>query len=110
MTTTPERTDRSFAPALRKAAPTEAAGYAAFAQSVFGNADGEIPLKYRELIAIAVAVTTQCEMCLESHVAAATKHGATEGEIAEATFVASAIRAGGAFTHGMKAFRMLHDH
>ena len=62
------------------------------------------------LIAIAVAVTTQCEMCLESHVAAATKHGATEGEIAEATFVASAIRAGGAFTHGMKAFRMLHDH
>lgn len=112
MTTTPTapKSDRAFAPKLRRAAPTEAAGYAAFAESVFGNTEGQVPLKYRELIAIGVALTTQCEMCLESHVAAATAAGATEEEIAETTYVTAALRAGGAVTHGMKAFRMLDAH
>jgi AhpD family alkylhydroperoxidase len=104
------KSDRAYAPTLRKAAATEAAGYTAFAESVFQNADGAIPLKYRELIAIAVALTTQCEMCLEGHVQAASKHGATQEEIAEVSFVAATIRAGGAYTHGMKAMRMLEGH
>jgi len=104
---TDQLSDRSYAPQLRRAAPTEAAGYAAFAASVFTNAEGQIPLKYRELIAIAVALTTQCEMCLEGHVKAAADAGATQEEIAEVSFVTAAIRAGGAYTHGMKAMRML---
>ncbi|MCD4533669.1 carboxymuconolactone decarboxylase family protein [Nocardioides sp. cx-169] len=107
MTVTPAKSDRAYAPALRKAAPTEAAGYAAFAESVFANTEGEIPPKYRELIAIAVALTTQCEMCLESHTKAAHEAGATREEIAETTFVTAALRAGGAYTHGMKAMRVL---
>lgn len=43
MTTTPTapKSDRAFAPKLRRAAPTEAAGYAAFAESVFGNTEGQ---------------------------------------------------------------------
>jgi AhpD family alkylhydroperoxidase len=104
-----QKSDRAYAPTLRKAAATEAAGYSGFAEFVFQNADGAIPLKYRELIAIAVALTTQWDMCLEGHVQAASKHGATQ-EIAEASFVAAAIRAGGAYTHGMKAMRMLEGH
>ncbi|MCW2764417.1 MAG: hypothetical protein JWO11_376 [Nocardioides sp.] len=113
MTAVPEtapRSDRAYAPQLRRSAPTEAAGYAAFAESVFQNHDGQIPQKYRELIAIAVALTTQCEMCLESHVKAAADAGASQEEIAEVSFVAAAIRAGGAYTHGMKAMRMLEAH
>ncbi len=109
MTTAP-KSDRSYAPHLHRAAPAEAAGYAAFAESVFKNADGQIPLKYRELIAIAVALTTQCEMCLEGHVKAAANAGATQEEIAEVSYVTAAIRAGGAYTHGMKAMRMLEAH
>jgi AhpD family alkylhydroperoxidase len=105
-----QKSDRAYAPTLRKAAATEAAGYSGFAEFVFQNADGAIPLKYRELIAIAVALTTQWDMCLEGHVQAASKHGATQEEIAEASFVAAAIRAGGAYTHGMKAMRMLEGH
>lgn len=104
------RNDRSYAPALRRAAPTEAAGYAALAEAAFKNDEGQIPLKYRELIAVAVALTTQCEMCLESHVAAAADAGASQEEIAEVTFVTAAIRAGGAFTHGLKAMRILDHH
>jgi AhpD family alkylhydroperoxidase len=103
------KTDRAYAPRLRRAAPTEAAGYAAFAEAALKNADGEIPPKYRELIAVAVALTTQCEMCLESHVSAAVAAGATEREIAETTFVTAALRAGAAYTHGMKAIRMIAE-
>ena len=63
-------------------------------------ADGAIPVKYKELIAIAVALTTQCPYCLEVHEAAARKAGATDQELAETTFVAAALRAGAAVTHG----------
>lgn len=63
-------------------------------------ADGAIPKKYKELIALGVALTTQCAYCLEIHKRAAKNAGATENEIAEVVFVAAALRAGGAVTHG----------
>jgi AhpD family alkylhydroperoxidase len=63
-------------------------------------ADGAIPKKYKELMALAVALTTQCPYCLEIHKKAAHAAGATPEEIAETTFVAAALRAGAAITHG----------
>ena len=66
-------------------------------------ADGAIPVKYKELIAVAVAVTTQCPYCIEIHAANARKAGATEQELTEATIVAAALRAGGAITHATHA-------
>lgn len=63
-------------------------------------ADGAIPRKYKELMAIAVALTTQCPYCLEIHKDAAVKAGATEEELAEVTFIAAALRAGAAVVHG----------
>ena len=66
-------------------------------------ADGAIPVKYKELIAVAVAVTTQCPYCIDIHAANARKAGATEAELAEATIVAAALRAGGAITHATHA-------
>lgn len=66
-------------------------------------AEGAIPVKYKELIAIAVAVTTQCPYCIDIHANNARKAGATEAEIAEATIVAAALRAGGAITHATHA-------
>jgi AhpD family alkylhydroperoxidase len=67
-------------------------------------ADGAIPKKYKELMAIAVALTTQCPYCIEVHRQEALKAGATEKELAEVIFVASALRAGGAITHGTHLF------
>src|SRR5690348_15949456 len=61
---------------------------------------GEIPLKYKELMAVAVALTTQCPYCIEIHATRARQAGATEQELAETTLVAAALRAGGAVTHG----------
>jgi len=66
-------------------------------------ADGAIPVKYKELIAVAVAVTTQCPYCIDIHSGNARKAGATEAELVEATMVAASLRAGGAVTHATHA-------
>src|SRR5215207_2054444 len=66
-------------------------------------AAGAIPVKYKELIAVAVAVTTQCPYCIDIHANNARKAGATEAELTEATIVAAALRAGGAITHATHA-------
>jgi AhpD family alkylhydroperoxidase len=63
-------------------------------------ADGAIPKKYKELMALAVGLTTQCPYCLVLHKAAAVKAGATPEEISETVFIAAALRAGAAVTHG----------
>ena len=62
-------------------------------------ADGALPKKTKELIAVAVALTTQCQYCLAIHTDMAKKAGATTEELAEASFVAAALRAGAAITH-----------
>ena len=66
-------------------------------------ADGAIPVKYKELIAVAVALTTQCPYCISIHGANARKAGATEADLAEAAMIAAALRAGAAVTHATHA-------
>jgi len=66
-------------------------------------AEGAIPVKYKELIAIAVALTTQCPYCIDIHSGNARKAGASEAEIAEAAMVAASLRAGAAVTHATHA-------
>jgi AhpD family alkylhydroperoxidase len=68
-------------------------------------ADGAIPKKYKELMAIAVALTTQCPYCIEVHREQALKAGATEQELAEVIHVAAALRAGASVTHGTHLFQ-----
>jgi AhpD family alkylhydroperoxidase len=66
-------------------------------------AAGAIPVKYKELMALAVALTTQCPYCIEIHAKKARAAEATEQEIAEVVVIAAALRAGGAITHGTHA-------
>ena len=66
-------------------------------------ADGAIPAKYKELIAVAVAMTTQCPYCIDIHSGNARKAGATEAELVEAAMVAASLRAGAAVTHATHA-------
>lgn len=72
---------------------------------IVGRDDGAIPRKYRELIALAVACTTQCPYCVAVHAKNAKAAGATEEEVAEASLIAAALRAGGAATHGAMALK-----
>ena len=68
-------------------------------------AAGAIPVKFKELMAIAVAFTTQCPYCIEIHSGRAREAGASEQEISEAVLVAAALRAGAAITHGTHALK-----
>ena len=81
-----------------KLAPEASKAYQAFNQAAL--ADGVVPKKYKELMAVAVALTTQCPYCIEVHKDAAVKAGASEAELAETTFVAAALRAGASVVHG----------
>ncbi len=82
---------------LGKAATAAVEAFWAFDKAAM--ADGVVPKKYKELIAVAVALTTQCPYCLEVHRKGAEAAGATQEEIAEAAMVAAALRAGAAVTH-----------
>jgi len=64
---------------------------------------GTLDAKTRELIALAVAVTTRCDGCIGSHAAAARKAGATEAELSEALGVAIALNAGAAYIYSLRA-------
>ncbi len=66
-------------------------------------ADGAIPVKYKELIAVAVALTTQCPYCIDIHSGNARRAGAIDAELAEAAMIAAALRAGAAVTHSTHA-------
>ena len=79
-------------------APEAFKGFIAFDAAAISA--GAIPLKYKELMAVAVALTTQCTYCIEIHAKRAKNAGATEQELAETTLLAAALRAGGAMTHG----------
>jgi AhpD family alkylhydroperoxidase len=67
------------------------------AQRVF--AEGALPAKTKQVIAVAVAHVTQCPYCIKGHTKAALRHGATPEELMEAIWVAAEMRAGGAYAH-----------
>jgi AhpD family alkylhydroperoxidase len=87
---------------LGQLAPASMAGFKALDEAALTA--GAIPKKYKELMAIAVALTTQCPYCIEVHRKAARAAGATDEEVAESVFVATALRAGAALTHGTHLF------
>jgi len=98
------REDLTIIPELLGLATKEGQAFMAFHHSM-EREDGVIPRKYRELIALGVAFTTQCPYCIEIHAGNARGAGASEQEIAEAVLVAAALRAGGAVTHGTHALK-----
>lgn len=90
-------------PQLQNLAPEVVNAFWAFDKAAV--ADGAIPVKYKELIAIGVALTTQCPYCIDIHTGNARRAGATDAEIAETAMVAAALRAGAAVTHAAHALR-----
>lgn len=66
--------------------------------------------KVRELIALAVAVTTRCDGCITVHTEAAIKHGATKEEIAEALGVAIALNAGTALVYSARVMDAFNEY
>jgi AhpD family alkylhydroperoxidase len=99
-----DESDMKLMREMRKLAPDDFNAWLGLNNAV-GRENGAIPRKYRELIAVAVALTAQCPYCIEAHSKAAKAAGASREEIVEATFVAAALKAGAAATHGAMALK-----
>ncbi|HWV89593.1 MAG TPA: carboxymuconolactone decarboxylase family protein, partial [Burkholderiales bacterium] len=74
---------------LEAHAPEAMKAFVAFDKAAL--AEGAIPRKYKELMALAVTFTTQCPYCIELHSNKARELGASDFEIAESVLVAAAL-------------------
>ena len=92
---------------LRELKPEVFNSFVEFDRKAF--AEGALSVKVKELIAVATAHITQCPYCIDAHTKRAKKAGASETEIAEAIFVAMALRAGGSWAHSAIAMRALEE-
>lgn len=91
------QTLKALAAQRRELTPDISAAFQALHGKIF--ADGALDRRTKEIIAVAVAHVTQCELCIQSHTRAALKAGATAAELMEAAWVAAEMRAGGAYAH-----------
>jgi AhpD family alkylhydroperoxidase len=91
----------------RELAPEINDAFASFSKAVFQA--GALPEKTKQLIAVAVAHTTQCPYCIKGHTRLAHRKGASDEEIMEAIWVAAEMRAGGAYAHSTIALHTLGD-
>ena len=87
---------------LDENAPEAAKAFWAFDKAAF--AAGALSVQTKQLIAVAVALTTQCPYCIELHNKAAREAGATDAQLAEAALIAAAMRAGASVTHSTHLF------
>lgn len=87
---------------LNEVAPEATKAFWAFDKAVFTA--GALTVREKQLIAVAVALTTQCPYCIELHNKAAREAGANDAHLAEAALVAAAMRAGAAVTHSTHLF------
>ena len=87
-------------PQFAKLSPDSLKGYQTL--SVANSANSHLGEKIRQLISLAVAVTTRCDGCIVFHTDAAIKAGASKEEIAEALGVAMAMNAGAALIYSLR--------
>lgn len=98
---------KAIAERRRSLAPEIDDAFHEFSKTVFEA--GALPPKVKQLIAVAVAHVTQCPYCIQGHVKAALRQGATQGELMEAIWVAAEMRAGGAFAHANLAIQTMDE-
>ena len=88
-------------------APDAHAAFNAFSEAVFQ--EGELSGMTKQLIAVAVAHTTQCSYCIRGHTRLAERQGASAEQVMEAIWVAAEMRAGGAYAHSAIALHAIGD-
>jgi AhpD family alkylhydroperoxidase len=92
---------------MRELAPEAYRSFLEFDTKAF--ADGAVPAKTKELIALGIAQITQCPWCIDAHTKRAVKTGASDQEIGEVIFVSMAMAAGAAWSHGGLALQCLDE-
>lgn len=77
--------------------------------STLATAEGALPAKVKELIAVACAHMTQCPYCINGHAKRVLKLGATKEELAETILIAAALNAGACMAHAHFALDVTPD-
>lgn len=103
----PPSASREFSQKRRALAPETEKAFQEFSRQVFSS--GALPVKTKQLIAVAVAHVTQCSYCIRGHTKAALRHGATREELMEAIWVAAEMRAGAAYAHSALALSTMDE-
>ncbi|MDE3064600.1 MAG: carboxymuconolactone decarboxylase family protein [Acidobacteriota bacterium] len=94
---------REPALALRDLIPKVWRGYAEM--SAAAMAPGELSGAVKELLAVVVAVTRECDGCVVAHTRGAARAGATRQQVAEALGVAISMNGGPGTVWGPRALR-----
>ncbi len=92
---------------LDEAVPGLMAGHAAVQRAAMG--DGALDAKTKELIALAIAVTRECDGCISAHARGAARRGATAQEVAEVAGVCVLMNGGPGTVWGPRALEAFHE-
>lgn len=92
---------------LRHAIPQVYAGYKELHDAAL--APGALDVKTKELIALAIAVSKECDGCIAAHAHAAVQHGASPAEAAETIGVTFVMNGGPATVYGARAFAAFQE-
>jgi AhpD family alkylhydroperoxidase len=98
---------RPHARELRRAIPDVYKGFAALHEAAL--TEGVLSTKIKELIALALATSQQCDGCIAAHAHGAVEHGATPDEAAEALGVVFLMNGGPATIYGPRAFAAFRE-
>ncbi len=98
---------RDIAKQRRELASETQDAFDAFGRQVF--AEGALSANMKQIIAVAVAHATQCPYCIKGHTKAALRSGATREELMEAIWVATEMRADGAYAHSALAMATFQE-
>ena len=92
---------------LRRAIPHVYEGYKQLYDAAL--VDGDLDVKTKELIALAIAVTRECDGCIAAHAHAAVRHGVTLQQAAEAIGVAILMNGGPGTVYGPRAYAAVRE-
>ena len=86
---------------LRESIPEVMEAFGAVQAAVM--ADGALPAKVKELFALAIAATRECDGCIAAHALGSARQGASEAEVAEAIGVVILMNGGPGTVWGPRA-------
>lgn len=86
---------------LRREQPETARGFHALHEAAL--ADGALDRKQKELVALAIGISRQCNDCIGFHVKAAIRTGANRDEVCEVVNVCVMMNGGPGYMYGAKA-------
>ncbi len=93
---------------LSEAIPDVMAGYGALSKAAM--AEGVLSARHKELIALAISITRECDGCISAHARGAARRGATVAEVSEMIGVAISMNGGPGTVWGPRALQAFHEY